>query len=370
MKVAIIQNKIGVGGRNVVISEFIKICNINDIIPKVFTFSSYEDSQKFRLEYGKTLRYGLRNLNGVNFNRGTAYQTPLLNILFASEIKNYKVVFNSGRCPYFLKKGPKYIHYIHFPIEKSLEVEEHFKSIKGYIYTFPLKLIYRKLSKNIKSGVFIANSKFTANMISNIYPSLNKNKIKIVYPPCMVLQKEKSKIRDIDFVSLGSFISDKRQIDQILIAKQLKRKKFCLIGSLRSKKYYNKCRNLIKKENLQNVKIYTDAPKEMVSNILSRSKIYLHTKRNEHFGISTVEAISHGCLPIVHDSGGSREIVDIDKLRFKDINEAILKSKYFIKNYSEEKKLIEKLRNNIKKYSYEKFGLIIEQMVLTKKFNI
>ena len=49
---------------------------------------------------------------------------------------------------------------------------------------------------------------------------------------------------------------------------------------------------------------------------------YVHCAENEHFGITIVEAMAAGCVPIVHDSGGPREIV-IDKVGFRWHNLAV-----------------------------------------------
>jgi glycosyltransferase involved in cell wall biosynthesis len=40
-------------------------------------------------------------------------------------------------------------------------------------------------------------------------------------------------------------------------------------------------------------------------------------KEFEHFGISVAQAIAHGCIPIVHDSGGQVELVTDAALRFR-----------------------------------------------------
>jgi glycogen synthase len=37
---------------------------------------------------------------------------------------------------------------------------------------------------------------------------------------------------------------------------------------------------------------------------------------NERFGIATVEALNHGCVPVVHNSGGQREVVSNSDFRF------------------------------------------------------
>ncbi len=49
---------------------------------------------------------------------------------------------------------------------------------------------------------------------------------------------------------------------------------------------------------------------EAYQETLARSKVYLHLMRDEHFGIAVVESMSAGCVPIVHNSGGPKEIVN------------------------------------------------------------
>jgi glycosyltransferase involved in cell wall biosynthesis len=47
---------------------------------------------------------------------------------------------------------------------------------------------------------------------------------------------------------------------------------------------------------------------------------YVHCAENEHFGITIVEAMAAGCVPVVHDSGGPREIVTVDVgFRWRDL---------------------------------------------------
>jgi glycosyltransferase involved in cell wall biosynthesis len=51
-------------------------------------------------------------------------------------------------------------------------------------------------------------------------------------------------------------------------------------------------------------------PKETYHRLLGEAKVYLHLMKGEHFGITIVEAMSASCVPVVHDSGGPKEIVD------------------------------------------------------------
>ena len=41
--------------------------------------------------------------------------------------------------------------------------------------------------------------------------------------------------------------------------------------------------------------------------IFSRSKVAIHTMKDEHFGISVVEMMSAGLITVAHDSAGPKE---------------------------------------------------------------
>ena len=55
--------------------------------------------------------------------------------------------------------------------------------------------------------------------------------------------------------------------------------------------------------------------------ILHKSKVYLHTSENEPFGVSIIEAMSSGCIPIVPNCGGPQEFVP-KGLRYENVDEA------------------------------------------------
>jgi glycosyltransferase involved in cell wall biosynthesis len=59
-----------------------------------------------------------------------------------------------------------------------------------------------------------------------------------------------------------------------------------------------------------NGKTIFNPPKSTYHKYLGEAKVYLHFMRGEHFGITIVEAMSASCVPVVHDSGGPREIVN------------------------------------------------------------
>jgi glycosyltransferase involved in cell wall biosynthesis len=66
----------------------------------------------------------------------------------------------------------------------------------------------------------------------------------------------------------------------------------------------------------ENGTIVLDPPKDLYHKYLGEAKVYLHLMNGEHFGITVIEAMSASCLPVVHDSGGPKEIVN-DQIGFR-----------------------------------------------------
>ena len=78
--------------------------------------------------------------------------------------------------------------------------------------------------------------------------------------------------------------------------------------------------SLRKKTAGSKIEILTDSEFETLQTYYSKAKIYWHAAgfgedlekhpdRAEHFGMSTVEAMSAGCVPVVFAGGGQLEIV-------------------------------------------------------------
>lgn len=54
---------------------------------------------------------------------------------------------------------------------------------------------------------------------------------------------------------------------------------------------------------LENVQFIVNAPFGDIVRVLGASLAGLHSMIDEHFGISVVEYLAAGCIPIAHDSG-------------------------------------------------------------------
>jgi glycosyltransferase involved in cell wall biosynthesis len=317
-KVAILQNQIGIDGRSRVIIYIIKLLNEIGIIPDFLTFSNPSNVNKFRQEHGVHVDYQLCRIP-LPYTAGCLHQMIMLNILSNSKLKRYDCVINSNDTFFFLPRSSYYIHYIHDPLEAAFAEARQGLGRPGWNYYVRALAVICALSRPcLSNGIFLANSQFTRRRLQEYYPRL-QDRIEVIYPPTVAgfsicggpVQ------RNIDVVSLGTFSPHKNQLQQLQVAKALPHLQFVLIGSVWSRSYFQACEDFIKSQRLQNATLVPDASQEQLENILGSAKIFLHTKRDEGFGISTVQAMAAGCVPLVHDSGGSREVVPWPALRFQ-----------------------------------------------------
>jgi glycosyltransferase involved in cell wall biosynthesis len=118
-------------------------------------------------------------------------------------------------------------------------------------------------------------------------------------------------------VTVGRIVPEKRFHLFVELARMVPRTRFVAIGSLseESSAYYE----LLRRTAPENVS-FVLSPLRKVRDFLGRAMAYIHCAENEHFGITIVEAMAAGCVPIVHDSGGPREIVTNDVgFRWQDL---------------------------------------------------
>jgi len=193
--------------------------------------------------------------------------------------------------------------------------------------------------------VVLYNSKFTkcatekiiSLMDTYLHEVFEKAFKKVLYPPVSVdkiLRAAVSKRRCDLIVSVSRIDPFKRVEDAVMIFKFIRDyfnydAELCIAGHLensrRCRTYYKSLLELVKKLNLEKqihfrINISTD---EMID-ILTTAKVFLHTARYEHFGIAVVEGMAAGLVPVVHNSGGVREIVPRDNL-FDNLYDAAYK---------------------------------------------
>jgi alpha-1,2-mannosyltransferase len=225
------------------------------------------------------------------------------------------------------------IAYIHHPLLRRIEIGAPLWRNKAYFLPYQSFL---KLRRKNSDKLILANSNFTAKAIKTetgldscvLYPSvsseiLNHNQADF----------DKERDNTVTTVSRIAIAKNLKIIPQIakLTSKGIS---FNIVGLLDSEATLVSLLRQIKELNLSDrVKIHTNIKREQLRNILLNTKVYLHTTINEHFGISIVEAMSSGCIPVVHNSGGPMEFVQQNH-RYSNIEEAAKKVEQAITEWS------------------------------------
>jgi glycosyltransferase involved in cell wall biosynthesis len=74
--------------------------------------------------------------------------------------------------------------------------------------------------------------------------------------------------------------------------------------------YYQELKNMIADYNLSDyVSLQTNISFSKLIELMQLAKVYFHPRIDEHFGISIVEAMTSGLVPIVSNIGGHTEFV-------------------------------------------------------------
>lgn len=152
----------------------------------------------------------------------------------------------------------------------------------------------------------------------------------VLYPPVSVAKFSPSKQKKNWIVHVGRFFVTghcKKQLDLVKVFRRLVDEKgltdweLHFVGSVHEGKKHQEYFDQVKyfAEGYP-VQFHLDAPFSELKSVLSQSKIYWHATgldENEednpilfeHFGITTVEAMASGCVPVVIEAGGQKEIV-------------------------------------------------------------
>lgn len=234
--------------------------------------------------------------------------------------------------------------YIHYPLYYSWLSQDQ---IIMRTYAYGIKAFWETISnifaqENKTPRIFVANSSYTLSAVKRF---LNLEKLEkrvefdVVYPPVDARNISKNicwkENRRNTVVTLSRISAEKKLTIIPQIAKTLKEIQFIIIGRLRDYGYFREVKKKIEECSAQNVKLLVNLDEKSKLQILRTSKVYLHTMPYEHFGISIVEGMASGLVPVVHDSGGPREIVP-EKYRYRDIQEAVERIESSISSWTPE----------------------------------
>lgn len=283
-----------------------------------------------------------------------------LNRLLESRKYDAIIVLSDGSIPFLLSK--KVFLHLQQPIEN---IENNFKSW--------LKLL--------RIHTVFYNSEFTKSFNQDLLPQ----KTKVIYPPVSFQPKEVERKNVV--LHVGRFrvknvgVDDyKKQHVMIkafkeMIDEGLKNWKFVLAVSIKNDDK-EKFEQMRKNAEGYPIEFVINCSNKKLWDYYSIAKIYWHAsgfgedlKKHpefaEHFGISTVEAMGAGAVPVVINAGGQREIVTDGKNGFlwDDLKELQKKTFNLINSRDLTEKLSIEAKLRARSFSENKFCEEITQLV-------
>ena len=126
--------------------------------------------------------------------------------------------------------------------------------------------------------------------------------------------------------------------------------------------YYKNLEYRIKTENCQKINLLKNLERKNLVEKVNKSKIYFHCSP-ETFGITVVESIAAGCIPIVPNIGGHKETVPYDALRYTENNSIDAKQKILDALSGSFDHLIPILQSNIQKFDISNFQLNLHKYI-------
>jgi glycosyltransferase involved in cell wall biosynthesis len=261
-------------------------------------------------------------------------------------------------------------------INKVVQSDGFAGKILGMFYGVYLKqkASFRVAGSLKTYDLLMANSRYTQQWISKLY-SLHSE---IVYPPIDIDQFAPGNKQNI-IMSVGRFFPPKyghckKQFEMVQFFKkaydkypELKSYEYHLCGGVKdepeSKEYFEACQ---KEAEGYPIFFHPNIPFEDLKEYYAKAKIFWHAsgyhedsrspELAEHFGMTTVEAMSAGVVPVVIAKGGQIEIISQGKNGFlwDDESEIIQKTIHIIRDEHLRLKLMEGALMDSRKYSRKK----------------
>lgn len=185
---------------------------------------------------------------------------------------------------------------------------KYVNSLSWKLYIQPFReWFYMFSDRNLRRcRIIVANSRWTAKLLEK----LGGLDSMVIYPPIdpEYLRLRTGVSKENVVVTISRFDPSKGIEAVLYMAKDIPQAKFIVIGRVSDRtsyNYYKSIKMLREKLGLSNLYLFPNLSEEAKRSILSRAKVYFHPAVGEHFGISVLEALASGAIPIVNKFSGS-----------------------------------------------------------------
>ena len=364
MKIGILQNTYIFGGRLSVVVEIIRLFNRRGIVPDLITFRSCTSSKDIKERYGAEVDFQLSPIKSLGCRIPGEGNILAFNLALHRLQRRYDYFIDSNNSSFLMPTKIPIFSYIHFPriarlksplvdIHDPRRGQKKWASKEGAL----LKLFSMMYAchRPGPTNFIAANSRFTRSHIQAHYTNYRR-RIPVIYPAVdrVFVKSGPMAVRENAVCSVGRFCHSKNQMGQIQLAERMPKWRFHLIGfSDGNNDYLNHCITYVRKKRLPNVIFHINATRSEKTTIMNQSKFFLHPNINEPFGIATVESVFAGSLPLVHNSGGQKEIVPVEKLRFDVLDEVA----EFIQTFGNDNEYLKNIHNILVHHCRKRFEI-------------
>lgn len=229
--------------------------------------------------------------------------------------------------------------------------------------------------KFFRINTVLVNSEFTKEWIDREYPQ----KSEILYPPVDIDNFKPGRKENI-ILAVGRFSELEQSKRQDVLVDVFKNMYDSSGSKVRSRKWRmvlaggsgvgrSSFLDKIKNESKHYpISVVENPSFEELKKLYAKSKLFWtasgfgidvqkRPEKVEHFGITTVEAMSAGCIPFAYDAGGHKESIEdgVNGYLWSDKEVLAQKTLEILTNYSRLKKIAQKATTDAQKFSDKKF---------------
>jgi glycosyltransferase involved in cell wall biosynthesis len=167
----------------------------------------------------------------------------------------------------------------------------------------------------------LVNSNYSEAVIRQYYNGRLHAKMNVLYPPVDIQAWASRSIPNErkGVISVARFSPWKRHDMQLqIVGNDIS---LTMVGGARAPIEIQTVQTL-KLMKPDNVRLFVNLPIQNLQRLLWTSKVFLHTADTEPFGLSIVEAMAAGCVPVIRRCGGADEVVPVRELTFTNASEA------------------------------------------------